>query len=969
MWDTYNEDRTPSTNIGRIIRIAVFAALGVIIFAIVSNQSVSLLMNVSEFKDVFTKPLYFSVISGIILASIALVRVNIYSRHSITWYGIRAVINLLKRGEYDQSKMPRYSEFQMSPLSFGLWQVMKIVLLAPLFSNLLFGMSVEYMAKGNDIGLGSIGAIFGIPFANITMDGAFAQSNVFPMFPVLSLVIPPLLAAISLRLLLYVGISGTVNIVTKYVLDAREGKPRFLSYISTIELIIGATVFWLGFNLFFASSIDYNTRYAIAGTLALGAAFIAYGLLDKRRSRVMIYPTKRHMYSRLLTVGVVVVLVGSVMAINTSIADAKKIEWRGPYTAQEIAVNRYMHDLRDIQIVNYDVKSPTISPSRIQSTVDENRETLDNIRLWDREAAGSKLKPELGQRNDIHYVDTDILRFGGTMYWTGTTTPNLPEDVSQANRWFSEHITYTHANVGLEMLEADTGNVVDESKFFEQRRIYYGESDETGLFDKVWSAYPVGRTESLEVDQYFYNGTGGIDVSPPLSWMFEPNFMLSYPTTPIHVMRFKDVHERMELLYPYFVYDFAFATGSNPQFKRVDVYPVTDGERTYWLMPLVAALDTSHVPWSSDFMLKLVGYSLIDTYDGDVQVFITGDDYFSKMFLEEYQDIGATSAVPEWLRDQIKYPEEMFIWTVSQFSVYHVTDPKTFIEAKQFYSIPEDASKSIPPYYITTKPQGFESPEFVGFQSLELRGSQTKNLVGYMTVRNDLDSLGEMTFFSVPSDSSVKLLGPTGAKETLEKDKDYKNLRTLLNNPRTGENILYRIGDFEVYFIPVYTSNAGGGVVSQTGTIAAVGAASVTGTYYVGLGDSTAEAFENYLLKVSGVTPVDQPGTGGNNQTTVLDKNARIQKLESIFTNASLTVVKPTMISAPVTFREAEGTYLLESEFPDMEAKIQAFIGTYGPEQGAGKVFEWQQDSRVNFGFLSGEGGIIENHYISIGVG
>ena len=156
MWDTYNEDRSPSTDIGKIVRIAIFAALGIIIFAIVSNQSVNLLMNVVEFDDVFTKPLFYSTISGIILASISLVRGNFVARHSITWYGIKTIINLVKRSEYDQQKMLRYSEFKMSPQSFGLWQVMKIVLFAPLFSNLLFGMSVDYMAKGNDIGIGSI---------------------------------------------------------------------------------------------------------------------------------------------------------------------------------------------------------------------------------------------------------------------------------------------------------------------------------------------------------------------------------------------------------------------------------------------------------------------------------------------------------------------------------------------------------------------------------------------------------------------------------------------------------------------------------------------------------------------------------------------------------------------------------------------------------------------------------------------
>ncbi|MCI0556890.1 MAG: UPF0182 family protein, partial [Nitrososphaera sp.] len=664
----------------------------------------------------------------------------------------------------------------------------------------------------------------------------------------------------------------------------------------------------------------------------------------------------------------VVVLAGSIMGINNSIADATKIEWRGPYIAQEIAVNRDMHELEQIEIINYDVKPSSVLPTRIDGIVNENRETLTNIRLWDQEAASSKLKPELGQRNDLHFVDHDILRFGSTMYWTGTTTPNLPDDVALGDRWFNEHITYTHANIGMKMLEADTGNLVDESRYFEQRRIYYGESDDRGLFDKVWSAYSVGRTESKEVDQFFYNGTGGVDVAPPLSWMFEPNFMLSSPTTPIHVMRYKDVHERMELLYPYFVYDFGFGTSPNPQFKRVDIYPVTDGRNTYWLMPLVAAFDTSHVPWSSDFMLKLVGYSLIDTYNGSVQVIVTGDDYFSKMFLEEYEGTHVTSDVPEWLSAQIKYPEEMFIWTISKFNVYHVTDPKTFIEARQFYSIPEESSKTIPPYYIFTRPQGFDGPEFVGFQSLELRGSQTKNLVGYMTVQNDLDDLGRMAFYSVAGDSPVKLLGPSGAKETLEKDKDYKNLRTLLNNPRPGENILYRLGDHEVYFIPVYTSNAGGGVVSQTGTIAAVGGASITGAYYVGLGDTPVQAFEDYLLKVSGVTPVDQPTTEGN-QTSVLDRTTRIEKLEAVFSNANITIVKPTMLAAPVEFKEVETSYILESEFGTVESAIRDFIDDFGPYEPGGRVFEWQHETSVNFGFLVEVDGIVENHYISIEVG
>ncbi|HEX2615139.1 MAG TPA: hypothetical protein VHL10_06580, partial [Nitrososphaera sp.] len=211
MWDTYNEDKAPRADIGRIARIAVIAALGVIIFAIVSNQSVNLFMNLAEFGSVFSKPLYYLTLSGIVLASISLVRVNFAARHSITWYGIRMIITFLKRGEYESKhKALRYSEFHMSRLSFALWQLTKVVLFAPFFGSIMFGMAADYaILQGHDIGLSSAGAIFSVPFADLPADGSYAQQNVVQMFPAMTLIVPALLAAVGLRILLYIGVSGT----------------------------------------------------------------------------------------------------------------------------------------------------------------------------------------------------------------------------------------------------------------------------------------------------------------------------------------------------------------------------------------------------------------------------------------------------------------------------------------------------------------------------------------------------------------------------------------------------------------------------------------------------------------------------------------------------------------------------------------------------------------------------------------
>lgn len=966
MWDTYDEDRAPRSNLGRIVRLGILVAMGIVIFLVASNQMVNLYLNTAEFGDVYGKTLYYSIVSGLVLAAIALVRVNAINRHSIVWYGFHLIISYLRRSDFEAPKAMRYSDFHMRPVSFALWQATKVVLLAPLFANMGFGMAIAYMADGNDIGLSSVWAIFGVPFAEVPADGSFAQENVVPAIPALALVVPAIIGAVGARLLLYVGVSGAVNVVSQYMADSAERKPKFLSYISTVEIIVGTAIFWAGFGIFFSTGIDFNTKYLIAGSLALGAAFIAFGFMDKRRARVMIYPTRKHVYSRLLTAVAVFAVVGSIVLVNSSIAEARKVEWRGPYIAQEIAVNRHIAELNEISVVNYDVKPPAVAPENIPQLVNDNRETLTNIRLWDQEATRSKLAPELGQRNDIAFADTDMLRFGGTMYWTGTTAPKLPPTVDQNARWFNQHLVYTHSDAGFKMLEADTGNPVQETDFFPQELIYYGESGDEGLFSDNWSAYEVGRQTSTELNQVFYNGTGGIDVAPPMSWMFEPNFMLSYPDTPIHIMRYKDVHDRMDLLYPYFAYQFAFGTGDSgtPMLRNVDVMPVTDGTRTYWLMPMIAALDTSHVPWGAPFMLKLVGYSLIDTYDGDVQVIVTGDDKFSEIFYQQYEELGATREMPSWLNEQVRYPEEMFKWKISNFNRYHVTNPQTFIEARQFYDIPQAGSADIPPYYIITKPQGFDETRFVGFQSLELSGSTTKNLVGYMIVENDMESLGDMTFYSVPLDSSTKLIGPSAAQEALEKDQEYKNVKTLLQGtPRVGENILYRIGDQEVYFIPVYTSNTQGGVVSQIGTIAAVGAA-VTGTFHVGLGDDPVQAFENYLLKAAGEQPTDVPVPGDGAPAPDLDAEGRIEALERVFVDAGLQVVRPTSISVPLEFQDAQAVYRVETDFRAAQDAINQFLSDNPPE--SGRVYEWREENRVNFGVLKAPGGIIENHYISI---
>ena len=140
------------------------------------------------------------------------------------------------------------------------------------------------------------------------------------MIPALLVFVPPLLAAIGLRLLLYIGVHHIFKLLTNYIHDATEGKPKYLKYTSTLEVIIGIAIVWAAFNMFFTSDIDYNTMYAIGGAFLVGFALIAFSVFDRIRSRVLTHMLKRDVYIRIFTIVAIAIVVGVAMSVNTSVA-------------------------------------------------------------------------------------------------------------------------------------------------------------------------------------------------------------------------------------------------------------------------------------------------------------------------------------------------------------------------------------------------------------------------------------------------------------------------------------------------------------------------------------------------------------------------------------------------------------------------------------------------------------------------
>ncbi|MGQ9469068.1 MAG: UPF0182 family protein [Nitrososphaerales archaeon] len=951
-YDSYEEG---PRRYSRWIRLLLIWIVFLFVIWAVGGQLIWFWLNVMEFGDLFIRPIYFEILGGLVLATIALVRLDFKNRRSLTWWLIRLGLRLIRERGMIEAIPPSYTDFKsfkLTPVNFVLWQATKVLVGMVFFMNLTFGMSLYAMMQGWDPGLNQIWGIFRLPFITPPFDMSYSEANVIPLIPSLTLIVPPILGALGIRLIILVGITHLAfysNLLLRLLLlpFRRMGvsidRAEITRFITLLEALAALAAFWMLINSFFPSFIDYNTRYVIAGLAATGILFTIFALLDRLKGKGLSLLTRRRIFLRVAAIIIIILITSSIIVVNHSIADARKGEWRGPYTAQQIAVNRYLAELDGVRELPYNFSIKVIPIEQISAYASEQRDLLNNIRLWDWDAAFAKLKPEIGLIPYIDFEDSDILRFNNTLYWSASMAPILPATVRPEDHWYATHLYYTHVPSGFLILDAYKGEIVDTAQFFKQRKIYYGEG---GLLEEAWVAYPVGRERSDELGGAFYTGNGGLDVPPPLSWFFDMNFFWSYRDSVMHIIRFRDVYDRMQLLFPYFEYKF------NGEF--VDMLPVTDGENTYWLMPLIVRLDTKNVPWSGgNPIMRLVGYSLIDIYNGSIQLLITGNDYFSELFKVVYSDY-VTTEVPEWLKNQLRYPEELFEWRVSMYNYFHVTDPITFLVGKEFFEVPE----GLDTYYIIAKPPDFEATEFVGLLSLELRGALGRNLAGYMIVRNDYENFGEMNFYKVPLEAETKLLGPTAVLEALEKNPEFKDIRLRLSPPgtpppRIGDNILYRVGDYDVYFIPVYTAGAGG-VVTEMGTIAAVGA-TFTGKYYVGLGDSAEEAFKAFLASLAGVGAPPPPPVG---------KEQRRQNVIDLFEDEGILVVEPVEINPHVSFFEGNVSYVSEDQWDTTKSFVDSFIQNWAKD--AGKVLMWSEDSKINFGILINVEGIVELHFITV---
>ena len=150
MYSASTDNQSPPPDAGKFIRLGIIAIIGIVIFVIAGNQAVILSMNFTEFGEQFTKPLFYTLVSTIILSAIALVRVNIFGRSSIFWYGVKTAIGFIgSAGQPLSNNIESFKDYKITHLQFVIWQITKILLFGAFFANIMFGFAAVYMICKN----------------------------------------------------------------------------------------------------------------------------------------------------------------------------------------------------------------------------------------------------------------------------------------------------------------------------------------------------------------------------------------------------------------------------------------------------------------------------------------------------------------------------------------------------------------------------------------------------------------------------------------------------------------------------------------------------------------------------------------------------------------------------------------------------------------------------------------------------
>lgn len=474
--------------------------------------------------------------------------------------------------------------------------------------------------------------------------------------------------------------------------------------------------------------------------------------------------------------------------VQQLVVNPNELEKEQPYLEHNISLTREAFDIDDVAEQSYPVED-NVSLSSIA----DNQETINNIRLWDPRLLIQTYRQIQEIRLYYQFYDVDVDRYevDGEYRQVMLSARELAEELPErANTWVNRHLQYTHG-YGLamnlvaregeegtpELLIKDLPPVTSAGLDVSEPAIYYGEHSST---------YHIVNSKARELDYPSgdenvytqYAEEGGIALSNfgrrlLFAWYFgDINILLSDYITPESRMQFwKQIQERITRIAPFLKLD-------------SETYLVLSEGSLYWVQDAYTV--SNRFPYAEHSAEGLNYYRnsvkvIVNALTGAVDFYVVDDeDPVLNTYAEAFPDLfKPLETLSSTLKRHLRYPVDLFNVQVGMYNRYHMTDPQVFYNNEDLWTRPQEqyGGTAIPmePYYILM-PLG-DSNDLQFLLMTPLTPENRDNMIAWIAAKSDYPGYGELVVYKLPKEKLI--YGPNQVESKIDQDTEISQQLSL----------------------------------------------------------------------------------------------------------------------------------------------------------------------------------------------
>lgn len=479
--------------------------------------------------------------------------------------------------------------------------------------------------------------------------------------------------------------------------------------------------------------------------------------------------------------------------------------------------------LKAYGLSNIALRTVTPDDSITWENVEQNRDTIDNIRLWDHAPLLRSYKQlqEIRTYYDFSNVDIDRYTFDGEYRQVMLSPRELDLKGLQNPTWINTRLEFTHgygivmnpvnevAGSGLPRLWVrDIPPKTDVPLSITRPEIYYGEKPSSYIFVGTTVKefdYPMGESNVRTT----YEGKGGV----PMGTLFRrilyaikfADFKILFSdvfTENSRVKYHQNIRERLTRVAPFLYFD-------------RDPYLVVSEGRLVWMQDAYTAAD--RYPYSQPVSLGRGGAinyirnsvkATVDAYDGTMKFFVSDpDDPVLKAWSGVFPGLfRPMSEMSSGLKAHLRYPQDLFSIQSEIYRIYHMTDANTFYNKEDSWdrNSSTDRKGIIEAYYVNMRLVGEERSEFVLITPF--MPVNRDNMIAWMAGRSDGDNYGELLVYQFPKQKLI--YGPSQVEALTNQNSEISAQLSLWGQRGSsvirGNMTVVPVGNGILYIQPLY---------------------------------------------------------------------------------------------------------------------------------------------------------------------